>query len=312
MSSSSLSSSISSTSSKRNLITQYRRIQTCKSAMDSLVHRNLRHHGCSYQEVSKVMSSECSDDGILDRLHTLIESKKKKGVRNVKNKDEIRGASKANTILQLVECGAYKAFTSYRPASTARYLDVGAANGVITKKVGAKLGFDPKNVHGVDIPEWLEHDHEEESKANSQDGLATIVYLPRKKKDDPEEQLRLPYDTASFDLVTCLMSIHHFENKPLMMHEVSRVMKPKALLVIREHNCETDFEDFLIKFEHAVYVIAIDGNSAKDFWSSFICSLESAEQLRRDLETWYGFRRLHYDPEDRAANKAYWAVFEKL
>jgi ubiquinone/menaquinone biosynthesis C-methylase UbiE len=231
------------------------------------------------------------------------------------NKDDIRGDSKARKILQLLP-------TTTPYPSSSRYLDVGAANGAITKKVGAKLGFKGVNVHGVDIPEWLEHDHAKEGAAKSSDGLATMIYLERKKTNQEEssssssssttEPTRLPYDDASFDLVTCLMSIHHFEDRAGMLHEIARVMKPGAKLVLREHNRETDFEDFLIRLEHAVYVIAIDGGDAKTFWGSFICALQSAAELRRDLEHKYGFKGLYYEPEEKAANKAYWAVFEKL
>jgi len=40
----------------------------------------------------------------------------------------------------------------------------------------------------------------------------------------------------SVDLVTCLMSIHHFEDFDLMLKEIKRVLKPGGFLFVREHD----------------------------------------------------------------------------
>ena len=47
---------------------------------------------------------------------------------------------------------------------------------------------------------------------------------------------------CSVDLVTCIMSMHHFRDFNQMLKEISRVLKPGGYLFIREH--DVDIQDF--------------------------------------------------------------------
>jgi ubiquinone/menaquinone biosynthesis C-methylase UbiE len=45
----------------------------------------------------------------------------------------------------------------------------------------------------------------------------------------------LPFDDASFDLVTCRIAPHHFEDAPRFVREAARVLKPGGILLVQDH-----------------------------------------------------------------------------
>ena len=50
----------------------------------------------------------------------------------------------------------------------------------------------------------------------------------------PVESGELPYQDASFDLVTCLGALHHIPNVSRVVGELARVLRPGGLLLVRE------------------------------------------------------------------------------
>ena len=51
-------------------------------------------------------------------------------------------------------------------------------------------------------------------------------------------QIALP--EQSVQLVTCIMSMHHFRDFPKMTSEIQRVLRPNGYLFIREHDVPAD------------------------------------------------------------------------
>ena len=45
----------------------------------------------------------------------------------------------------------------------------------------------------------------------------------------------MPFDEASFDLVTCRIAPHHFDNAPRFVQEAARVLKPGGILLVQDH-----------------------------------------------------------------------------
>jgi len=50
----------------------------------------------------------------------------------------------------------------------------------------------------------------------------------------PDPSGRLPFEDATFDLITCLGVLHHVPNVSFVMSELARVLKPGAYALIRE------------------------------------------------------------------------------
>ena len=103
------------------------------------------------------------------------------------------------------------------PSSTkiTTFLDFGCGNAEITKEIAATYGI--KNVIGVDVYP------ESEFKGDS----VTYKQVKDNKIDIPNQ---------SIELITCFMSIHHFEDFTKMMSEICRVLKPGGFLFFREHD----------------------------------------------------------------------------
>ena len=50
----------------------------------------------------------------------------------------------------------------------------------------------------------------------------------------PQGERRLPFDDASFDLVTCNSTLHHLEDPLGLMDEMARVVKPEGAVLLRD------------------------------------------------------------------------------
>jgi ubiquinone/menaquinone biosynthesis C-methylase UbiE len=102
------------------------------------------------------------------------------------------------------------------------FLDIGCGSGEITNEIARTLNGQHgciKNAHGCDMFHVPTHPD------NTSD--YTYHQVVNNHIDLPDH---------SMDLVTCFMSIHHFDNFQQMMVEISRILKPTGLLFIREHD----------------------------------------------------------------------------
>jgi len=146
------------------------------------------------------------------------------------------------------------------PGFTAdHYLDVGCGNGSITKAVGERVMA--KHVMGMDV---YDQKLEGMSYINIHQSGSTI-----------------PLEDASCDLVTCFVSIHHFEN-PKLLAEVSRVLRPDGFLVIREHDVEPN-PDLASYMEMVHWVDAVSRNDSDSLQQ--YCGFFSYRDICETLES---------------------------
>ena len=140
-------------------------------------------------------------------------------------------------------------------------LDVGCSEGNITAELGKALGLPPKSVCGCDILPG--------SKVAS-DGFQYTQ----------SQENKLPYENKKFDLVVCVMSMHHFRN-PEMFSELSRVCKEDGYLLIREHDCQPEERPWLpvaLDIMHGMWSLVwpvVDGKEKEDedfcqnYWAKY-------------------------------------------
>ena len=97
------------------------------------------------------------------------------------------------------------------PRSIDSLLDVGCGDGSMTKIVAERVGA--RDVHGVDVK-----------------------IRPNSVVDVQEyDGRRLPFEDARFDLVTIVDVLHHCEDLRAVFGELTRVVKPTGMLVIKDH-----------------------------------------------------------------------------
>ena len=55
------------------------------------------------------------------------------------------------------------------------------------------------------------------------------------------------------DLVTSLMALHHMEDPDAIIVEISRVLRPGGVFIIREHDCDPPELAISIDVMHGLY-----------------------------------------------------------
>lgn len=141
------------------------------------------------------------------------------------------------------------------------YLDLGAGNGLISYAIGRKLKLSKHQIHAVDIKQWIGED----TVVNS-DILSHINHV---LIDVDGNKIRIPYKDNTFDMVTILQALHHFENLEHMLNEIQRLVQRGGIIIIREHDAKSIFIKKLVDIEHMFYGILIDGLSPHGFIDNY-------------------------------------------
>jgi ubiquinone/menaquinone biosynthesis C-methylase UbiE len=100
----------------------------------------------------------------------------------------------------------------YNLGTVQTMLDIGCGSGAALREM---QGEDSIELHGVDINDY-----------RSEENKQHISFSARDLNFDS-----LPYDDASFDIVTCYQTIEHLENPFLVMREIARVLKPNGYFI---------------------------------------------------------------------------------
>ncbi len=96
----------------------------------------------------------------------------------------------------------------------ARYLDIGCTSGVMTERCARRIGT--TEVFGIDLV------HTEEAKKR---GIEVKTF-------DLNISEPLPFESGSFDVITCLETIEHLHDTDHILSEIFRLLKPEGTAVI--------------------------------------------------------------------------------
>lgn len=152
--------------------------------------------------------------------------------RHIPNKlIEVEGAQRGINRMKSIE----KNVLRYSPIKPTCYLDIGCFDGNITNAIGNYFRLSPLQVYGVDIVDF----------PNMNSNITFNQY----------DGITLPFSNDSFDLVTCLMTLHHIpeENLCKLLTEIHRVMRPGGIIIIREHDCNNKIENIGLDIMHNFY-----------------------------------------------------------
>ena len=102
-------------------------------------------------------------------------------------------------------------------------LDVACGSGYTTLRIAERTGC---TVHGVDIHQ---NAIDEARGAAQESGLAS-----RAAFQVHDASMPLPFDDATFDALICIDAINHLPNRPAILDEWARVLKPGGVLVFTD------------------------------------------------------------------------------
>lgn len=118
------------------------------------------------------------------------------------------------------------------------YLDIGCGNAKKTGFFSKYLKLKKENTYCTDIKTWGPY-QKNKSKLPFQ-----FKYIINNKLD---------YKDKTFNLVTCILTLHHVQNMNDFIIEVNRIIKPGGYLLLIEHSVYTDYDRLFVNIQHMMY-----------------------------------------------------------
>lgn len=110
------------------------------------------------------------------------------------------------------------------------FLDIGCNNGEITEAFARYLKVSSENSFGIDIEDQTD-------------------YCPGSNFKKYDGKI-IPFEDESFNYVSIIQTLHHVQELDEIVREISRVVKPGGLLIIKDHDCDSDSIKCLMNIEH--------------------------------------------------------------
>lgn len=168
-------------------------------------------------------------------------------------------------------------YSGFLKTNNTVYLDFGCNNGAITTEICKEL-FDGCQCYGADILPVPEFES------------PYYKYI----KIDTE----IPLPDNSVDVITCLMVLHHVDDAVKYIREISRVLKPGGIIIMKEHDIDgerdTDGQIFL-DILHGLYTVswATYGNQENpEHCLNYYARYRKKEQWTQLLKEYGGIDRI--------------------
>lgn len=187
----------------------------------------------------------------------------------------------------------YEWFTKYtREFQNPTYVDIGCGSGkdalVISKEINAK------STTCVDV---------KDSRVSSAKDLEFLLI----KEDAP-----INMENNTIDVVTLFHTIHHMKDAESRLRDIYRILAPKGLLIIKDHNVDSELVADNVTFEHFVYSIGEgeatvnDENTYKNIMPMYYYSAHNVDAYLKNI----GFDRLYLNTYNNPTH-TYNAVYKK-
>lgn len=137
-------------------------------------------------------------------------------------------------------CFIYKKLNK---AKTIKYIDICSGSGKKTKIFSKYLNIKKEDTYCTDIKEWGPYEQ------NNSKYPFQFKYI----KDE-----KLDYEDNSFDLATCILSLHHIKNLDKFIKEIYRIIKPNGYLLFIDHSVFNDYDRLFINIQHLLYSVFYD------------------------------------------------------
>lgn len=125
--------------------------------------------------------------------------------------------------------------------------------------------------------------------------------------------VNLPIEESSVDVVTLFHTLHHMEDASSRLKDIKRILNKGGILIIKDHDTQTELDAENVTFEHFVYSIGEgeatvkDEDTYKDIMPMYYFSSTNIVNFLERI----GFKKL-YCVTYKNPTKTYNAVFQKI
>ena len=152
----------------------------------------------------------------------------------------------------------YQEFLNIEHKPDLLYLDFGCGDCSKTCALSDALKIKPGNLYASDINKWGAYAEEKRLKIQKDLNLNLVLL---------EESKKLPFDNGKFDIVSAMMVLHHVVNLDETISELSRILKPGGILILKEHDAYNADDYMLCDIEHGIFEVAQRKN--QDFFKTY-------------------------------------------
>jgi ubiquinone/menaquinone biosynthesis C-methylase UbiE len=212
-----------------------------------------------------------------------------------------------NLMSIIKKCVKYHAFINI--------VDIGGGDGTILHSLCEKLNLKKENMFCVESKDGWSEEYIQK--------YSSIQYLVW-------DNIHLPFDLNSIDIFILMVSLHHMNEETILnvFDNLSKKIKKNGIVILKEHDCNTEHDHNLIHWEHHLYHLLNtpqEKRNQKDlieyentFVSNFKSKMYFDELFHRNgfdtiVELDRSFRdKKIYRNDVKNITKLYWKIYRKL
>jgi ubiquinone/menaquinone biosynthesis C-methylase UbiE len=232
--------------SNKQIITYYKEAKDKNDIEEIIRLQMLFKHFIPYTLSEKVIEylnnkKKVNDTDIIQYLLKNVKSEKQNDKVNNKNKFVCDKWVYAIQFMTLV----YNNLTRLkRNNENIKFIDICCGTGKKTSIFSKSLNLIKDNVYCTDIETWGPYKNKTKNKIPFQ-----FKYIIDGKLD---------YENNYFDLLTCMLSLHHINDLEDFIKEIYRITKPGGYFLLIEHSVNNDFDILFINIQHMLYNVFYD------------------------------------------------------
>ena len=200
----------------------------------------LLEHFVNIDIVEKIINKLIKNKTLLDSEIIQLIIKYNKSSKKIKEKNE-----NCDKWTYAIEFLSLLYLNSFKPKDIKdmKYLDIGCGSGKKTLLFSKYMNISKDNINGTDIKTWGPY------QKNKKKLSFKFKYI---------ENNKLSYSNNSFDVITCILTLHHVEKLEKFIKEIYRILKHNGIFILIEHCVNTDIDRMTINIQHMLYSALYD------------------------------------------------------
>lgn len=197
--------------------------------------------------------------------------------------------------------------------SNIKIVDIGGGEGYVLSNIGQALNINKQNLLCIESSnEW----YEEYNLINN----SMINYVIW-------DNVNLPIVSNSVDVFILMVSMHHMSDEIInnLLKNIKNIIKPSGIIIIKEHDCVSIDDKFIIDWEHHLYHLMMTNDLNKKkinkYTKNFVSNYKSkirfdelflANNFGSVVELNRFFKYDNTNTDIKNVSKLYWKIYKPL